>query len=325
MNSKFKTFVFLDLETTGLIHFGAMPKITELTLIAIPTDTMTNKDDDSNLRVKHKLTLCFNPQKLINYEASQITGFTNEMLEHEKKFDISTIHLINSFLDHLQKPIVIIAHNGSRFDFKVLKWYYDKFKVPIDSELMCCDSIEVFRIISNMEKCDIQQPIVSEVPASPPPTVESAPIQVDLNDSLDEEFFAEVERIEMEERNRIFNSKNESLITMIQQRNEKTPEQPTKNSISEPNKRPRMSDRILASSAVKRELFPSSSNLTQTQKSSQRLSMKLRDVHYRFFASYPEEAHESEADVITLINCVNACKEDFIQIVDGMCNKFCDI
>lgn len=67
-----KTFVFFDLETTGLIG-KIMPKITELSLIAVSRiaicETMNNLP-----RVLHKLVLPIHPNINISTKINEITG-----------------------------------------------------------------------------------------------------------------------------------------------------------------------------------------------------------------------------------------------------------
>lgn len=67
-----KTFVFLDIETTGLpSQEHNKTKMTELSMIAV-------QENHIRLgvfpRVQNKLNLCFNPRKLISFEAEELTG-----------------------------------------------------------------------------------------------------------------------------------------------------------------------------------------------------------------------------------------------------------
>lgn len=71
--SNIKTFVFLDLETTGLPHLeNNRTRITELCLAAIES---THLSMGVYPRVQNKLNLCFNPQKAIQSQATLITGW----------------------------------------------------------------------------------------------------------------------------------------------------------------------------------------------------------------------------------------------------------
>lgn len=67
-----KTFVFLDLETTGLPKFeNNTTKITELCCISVQSEHILL---GAVPRVQNKVSLCFNPSKLVNHQAENITG-----------------------------------------------------------------------------------------------------------------------------------------------------------------------------------------------------------------------------------------------------------
>lgn len=67
-----KSFVFLDLETTGLPHQqNNQTKITELCFLSVQTDHILL---GAVPRVQNKLNLCFNPWKVIEPTVESITG-----------------------------------------------------------------------------------------------------------------------------------------------------------------------------------------------------------------------------------------------------------
>ncbi|XP_050514633.1 uncharacterized protein LOC126889932 isoform X2 [Diabrotica virgifera virgifera] len=71
--SEIKTFVFLDLESTGLpLYENNKTRITELCLTAIQAEHIRLGVFP---RVQNKLNLCFNPCKLISADAEKITAF----------------------------------------------------------------------------------------------------------------------------------------------------------------------------------------------------------------------------------------------------------
>lgn len=71
-NCDIKTFIFLDIETTGLPQMeNNATKITELSMIAVQSSHLRLGVIP---RVQNKLTLCFNPWKLISYDSEKITG-----------------------------------------------------------------------------------------------------------------------------------------------------------------------------------------------------------------------------------------------------------
>ena len=70
---KMMTLVFLDLESTGLPTPGNYPRITELSMIAIDTVSLTTCQDKPP-RVRNKLTLCMYPMRTVSLGAFRITG-----------------------------------------------------------------------------------------------------------------------------------------------------------------------------------------------------------------------------------------------------------
>jgi three prime repair exonuclease 1 len=66
---------------------------------------------------------------------------------------------------------------------------------------------------------------------------------------------------------------------------------------------------------AKRRLFP------ERQRNK---SFALREIHSRFFNSYPNESHFAEADVLALMKCALKYKNDFVRLVNSHCIKFSD-
>lgn len=133
---KFKTYAFFDLETTGIpLLESTKTRITELSLVACSVEHLgssSSGSSDYTPRALNKLNLCFNPRKIISPKAEEITKLNNYMLEHFKKFDSNTGCLIKSYLAQLEEPICLIAHNGSSFDFPLLKQELDDSSTVIE-------------------------------------------------------------------------------------------------------------------------------------------------------------------------------------------------
>lgn len=151
--SEICTFVFFDIETTGLITC-IQPKITELAFTACTREHLLNSNKNEIPRVLHKLLLPFNPQKVIQPESTRITGkiFTNYyynfyhtklslidwtisgldnfLLEYLGKMDGNTTDLINCFFSQLRKPVCLVAHNGNKFDYLILAEHLKKLVSP---------------------------------------------------------------------------------------------------------------------------------------------------------------------------------------------------
>lgn len=69
-----QTFVFLDLETTGLLSTKKHPQITEFCALAVHIETLQNPATKNLPRVVDKLCLHFHPTTLIQDGARQVTG-----------------------------------------------------------------------------------------------------------------------------------------------------------------------------------------------------------------------------------------------------------
>uniref|UniRef100_A0A8C5PN74 exodeoxyribonuclease III n=1 Tax=Leptobrachium leishanense TaxID=445787 RepID=A0A8C5PN74_9ANUR len=148
-----KTFVFLDLETTGLK--GDLPKITEICLVAVHLSSLENRvtDEAGQLelpRILDKMCLCVDPGKPITSYASEITGLSNNNLVKNEKQDFNPclVHIINEFLSRQAQPVCFVAHNGFLFDFPLLKTELQKQEgTSLTSSLLCMDTVEVFKFL----------------------------------------------------------------------------------------------------------------------------------------------------------------------------------
>lgn len=165
-SGKIATFAVIDLETNGLpeLQFNKC-SITELSIIAFSSkyegkqtekQSTTVRKGDHLLspksipelpRALHKLNLMVNPLGSIGPEAEEKTGLNNWMLKHERPFDKSTADLLISFLQRLQQPVCLVAHNGLGFDFPVLRYVMKKLDLKFPSSIVCVDSWKAFQAI----------------------------------------------------------------------------------------------------------------------------------------------------------------------------------
>ncbi|XP_050356213.1 three prime repair exonuclease 2-like [Nymphalis io] len=143
--SPIATYVFLDIETTGLPkEENNKTKITELSLVAVKRQHILETRAGATPRVQHKLTLCFNPGRMVAPSCSEVTGLCNDLLEHESTFNRDTFTMINTFLKTLTKPVCLIAQNGHNFDFPILKNHLVKLGVSLSDDLLCADCYHSF-------------------------------------------------------------------------------------------------------------------------------------------------------------------------------------
>lgn len=329
-SSVIKTLVFFDLETTGLPDLEFFKtKITELSAVAVSVEHLLEGKDTP--RVQHKLTLCFNPFKRIDIKATEITGLDNELLEHQKKFDKNSMNLLECFLFQLTPPVCIIAHNGNKFDFPLLKKQYEVLDGSFPVSIKFCDSLPIFQKIDDLTNQKIETF-----------KKESYSLQ-QWNDALDDGLVINPEMEQLfdsglsksDEPNETFQSLVKKEIDKFHQEreqcddmklrqaiNEKTPDQPTKPSNLKPADQ-QVSEQRQHVMNSKRELFPSST--IPKKQTWTKGKYTLREIYKRFYHSYPENAHDAESDVVTLMKCAIACKADFIKIMNEDCVDFKDV
>lgn len=134
------SIVILDLETTGLICGGIMPHITQIAAMECST------------RERFSTYIC--PGRPISPHAETITGLSwnGEKLLYRGQpvqcVEIKTA--LQDFMTWLQKfpDVTIVAHNGRRFDFRVLSTAVHNCGLSdiFQSSLTrFCDSLEIFR------------------------------------------------------------------------------------------------------------------------------------------------------------------------------------
>ncbi|XP_008155941.2 three-prime repair exonuclease 1 [Eptesicus fuscus] len=150
-----QTLIFLDLEATGLPF--SQPKITELCLLAvhrcaleIPPAPQRPPTAPAPPRVVDKLSLCVAPGKACSPAASEITGLSTAALAaHGRQcFDADLVHLLRAFLRRQPQPWCLVAHNGDRYDFPLLR--AELAALGLASALdggFCVDSIAALRAL----------------------------------------------------------------------------------------------------------------------------------------------------------------------------------
>ncbi|XP_075042172.1 three prime repair exonuclease 2-like [Mixophyes fleayi] len=157
MGSLVKTFIFLDLEGTGLTEYN--PKITELALVAVHESSLKNPDRDASgqlqlPRVQDKICLCVNPDKALTESALKLTNLSCEKLSgcEKPKFDSSLFTIINEFITRQAQPVCLVAHNGFHYDFPLLKTELLKIQRDLSSSILCLDSIQALRYLDRNQR-----------------------------------------------------------------------------------------------------------------------------------------------------------------------------
>lgn len=151
--SQFSTFIFLDLETTGL---QKPAEITELTMIAVERDHIVESSQTKTTpRLLDKFTTCVRPTKEIEWFASTVTCLSNEDLEKRKGFDIELGKIVRSFITRQPQPVCLIAHNGDNFDFKILASQMKAVGITLPESVRASDSLKAFRKQHKEAKTDL--------------------------------------------------------------------------------------------------------------------------------------------------------------------------
>ncbi|XP_013412705.1 uncharacterized protein LOC106175307 isoform X2 [Lingula anatina] len=148
--SKISTFVFLDLETTGLLNAREKTRVTECSLVAVHRTQLLEAFRNrlsSPARVLNKLTLCFYPMKPIPHNIWQLTGLDNDNLYHQMNFTGATTEMFNAFLARLDPPVCLFAHNGDAFDFPLLKTEIENSGHSLAQGILCVDTLKMLKTI----------------------------------------------------------------------------------------------------------------------------------------------------------------------------------
>ena len=121
--------------------------------------------------------------------------------------------MVLCFLQQLQQPVCLIAHNGDKFDFPLLKKQFDIFDGIIPPTILCCDSLTVFREIDD-KKLNAPDNLLEGIKNLN--QSDAIPIVI----SLEQEIIAEANLIGKDATSSQFN--NQNMIDM-QKYNETTP------------------------------------------------------------------------------------------------------
>ncbi|XP_055377252.1 DNA polymerase III PolC-type-like [Condylostylus longicornis] len=329
MNNKnnFKTYAVFDIETTGLPHLNFNKvNIIEFAVSTVSRDDIVKSKTGETPRIINNLSLLFNPRMRIDPESSKITGLDNYQLEHENSFDENAAKTIIGFFKHLQGPICLVAHNGDRFDFPILKKAFEKVNLSLPENVYCVDTYKAIPYIDHTKKIDEENKEKEE--ADKLLSLEEALLDNEVKNSLKEQF--EINSTLKEEK---FD---------IQKINETTPHRPTKmqgnkakeNTYSELLENKQNRNDILSNHCeishnspqnkgdkkVKRELFKQSPESDLTSETPKKITIPrspkgyytLTGIFKRIFYE-PKKSHHAGADVEMLQKIIINYGEDFVK------------
>lgn len=301
-----ESFLFFDIETTGLPwQEKNQTKITELSLVAVLKKDLllTQKGESPPLS---KLTLVFNPMRPIDPVVVQMNGLSNDLLKHAPLFS-QKLDTISSFLQELPKPICLVAHNGNKFDYKILLAECQDANFHLPNDLLCVDSLVGFKKIHAdkvANACgDTLEKIVKVKPMSQP-NVEDL-----ITDDEDEWPNLNVSTEEWEDIDKLCDSLSDISCEDIDVKR-------TSNRIDHPKKKANRSKVI--QSVFKK-------NIKKAPQNENKESFTLLALYRRLLNKEPRSHHRAEDDCLMLLECIVATKEDFVPWAEASCVKLTEI
>lgn len=281
------TFVFFDIETTGLPwQEKNQTKITDCSFVAASRKILEATLYGQTPLVS-KFTVVLNPGRPIHPIVKNLTGLSNELLQHAPVFK-HTVKSLITFLQDLPRPVCLIAHNGYAFDFKILLAECNDAGVSLPEDLFCVDSLVGFRALlknSNLSHKDFENVT----------SLESRNSKSDDDDLLtdDEDEWSELclTNEELDEIDDICSSRFE---------------------YEEPVCKPKNTQ---LSKAIKNVFKKETTTNT----------FKLTCLYKRLLNKEAINAHRAEVDCMILAECVVALKEDFLPWADHNCKLLKEI
>ncbi|XP_067408385.1 three prime repair exonuclease 2-like [Emydura macquarii macquarii] len=147
----FQTFVFLDLESTGLPP--DRPRIAELCLFAVHRRSLLQQPPLDAAgpprlpRILDQLTLCVDPLQPFTPGAADITGLSRQGLEENGKqgLDQAVARALEGFLARQATPLCLVAHNGFAYDFPLLRTELARVGAELPPGSGCLDTLRAMK------------------------------------------------------------------------------------------------------------------------------------------------------------------------------------
>lgn len=234
------------------------------------------------------------------------------------------------FLKRLQSPTCLVAHNGNRFDFIILKKELEALKAQLPDNTYCIDSLPLFQALEQSRE-----------------RKEKAAQENADNELADLELTAITAMEELEG--------SRSTLSQMQKLNETTPQRSklTENykkalrsyldvTPSMPHQLSETGRQRKSPPRSKRQLFPTegetsnspspppsstpmpSSQLSLSPSQSVKKRFRLIDIHERLLGIPPKISHYAECDVEALLKCAIAEGSDFVAYAEEHGVKFQD-
>ena len=310
-----RTFVYFDLEATGLKSSGR-PRVCEISLIAVNTcdvqdlykpllnrvSDRTNEDtiiqiEKCSPRIMNKLTICVYPMATIVPFVSSMTGLDNYNLTGQTKFDRNIGSLLNIFLSCLPPPVCLVAHNGSQYDFPLLKAEMEKAGTKLESQILCVDSyLGIKSILKKNQQIGSELKAVTELQ-------NAGEFDTDMLEGT---------CTKLKTGSDIDTVNNWSEIS--RQKNETTPTRSI--SLLYPKHRPKKLKEV--NNADKSKCRKRLDFLDCTMPT----SFSLINLHKHFFGCPPNKSHGAEVDCLALMRITAVLGNDWLQWAQQNCTQF---
>ena len=338
-----RTFVYFDLEATGLKSSGR-PRVCEISLVAVDSSDIqdlhesllksisarTNEDSSIQVetcspRILNKLTLCVCPMAIIDPLVSDMTGLDNYNLTDQSKFDRNIGNLLNVFLSRLTSPVCLVAHNGTQYDFPLLKAEMEKVGTKLGSQILCVDSyLGIKSIMKNRQQIGNELKAVTKLANAGEfdkvlmegACAHSVQLKTSIKCDRDKHLSCSSKTLEgsliHQEAGHSINSIPAS--TVSPQKNEATPTRSI--SFLYPKRRPKkhkMINHADKSKCRKKLEFTDSTMPT---------SFSLINLHKYFFGCPPNKSHGAEVDCLALMRITAVLGNDWLEWAQQNCTQF---
>ncbi|KAG5307689.1 TREX2 exonuclease, partial [Acromyrmex insinuator] len=307
-----QTFVFFDLETTGLIQENVMPRITEIALVAVSTESIRNGNKNCLPRVLHKLVLPVNPQKVIPVQVQHMTKLYNEDMQVLQPFKSELYELIIYFLQRLTPPICFAAHNGNKFDYPIFLEELKRINKILSDEILCIDTWKMFDDF--FKKRNLQSTVFQDL------------LNDEFNDSLST---LDMDVVTKESKIIAMTSTAQTMLlcddkyikavnTKVDSCNNDVDVQSSKNPIQVANeKTPKAQktkpENVFMQRPVKKNNLKKRLNFEEKIEFERPSSLKLIAIHEHIVGKHFEEHHSAEADCLAMIRCVSNIVDFFLD------------
>ncbi|CAI9717006.1 three-prime repair exonuclease 1-like [Octopus vulgaris] len=289
---KINTFVFFDLEATGLNETGNRPKITELAMIAVSRSELSY----TRPRVLNNLRLCFYPNKLIAPAASKLTRLFNDALQDQSIFDINASQLLNCFLTRLKKPVCLVAHGGNDYDFGLLQAELRYVRATLMLDLLCVDTLKAVKDL------DTKKPSIMTTPTKNSKMIPVTPRKEPKRNNDDPSQTPNNSQIQGVDKAKTWLWKGMGDSVFL------TPK-------SSPEK------------VNNSDIYNSNESLVDDEPrcKKDKISYKLGDIYRRETGSEPVNAHSAESDSMMLMTIIIKRKDEFLPWMDKYSAPFSSI